>query len=365
MNLEDDADLRDPSRVGRRLGELGLYEHLGGRVRALCTVRELLALSRAARRRGLRRARSLRARALARRTHRRRRADDDGRAHRRLRADRAGSGQRRRVDAHHRTQGRRVVDSRRRKNAHLERRHRASLRRLRERRLRGRKERHQRVLRSRRRSKASSSCASRSRDITRSGASCSRRAAFPTMRSSERSAHGLSLALGTLGIFRTSVGAAAIGMAWRALEETIAHVNRARSVRTRSSPSSSSCKRRSPTWRPSSTPRAFSSRAPRTTSKRSIDADCAPNENGRRVVDGEDASDRERATHHRSRGAAPRRHGRRRSASKVEELYREIRPLRIYEGATDVLKLIIAQSVLKRAARHDERALLAARASGG
>ena len=32
--------------------------------------------------------------------------------------------------------------------------------------------------------------------------------------------------------------------------------------------------------------------------------------------------------------------------SKVEELYREIRPLRIYEGATDVLKLIIAGSVL-------------------
>ncbi|MGH7328021.1 MAG: acyl-CoA dehydrogenase family protein, partial [Polyangiaceae bacterium] len=37
---------------------------------------------------------------------------------------------------------------------------------------------------------------------------------------------GLSLALGTLGIFRTTVGAAALGMAWRALEESIAHVNR-------------------------------------------------------------------------------------------------------------------------------------------
>ncbi|HEX4514830.1 MAG TPA: acyl-CoA dehydrogenase family protein, partial [Polyangiaceae bacterium] len=32
--------------------------------------------------------------------------------------------------------------------------------------------------------------------------------------------------------------------------------------------------------------------------------------------------------------------------SKVEELYREIRPLRIYEGATDVLKLVIASSIL-------------------
>ena len=35
--------------------------------------------------------------------------------------------------------------------------------------------------------------------------------------------------------------------------------------------------------------------------------------------------------------------------SKVEELYREIRPLRIYEGATDVLKLIIAQAIFDRA----------------
>jgi acyl-CoA dehydrogenase len=33
--------------------------------------------------------------------------------------------------------------------------------------------------------------------------------------------------------------------------------------------------------------------------------------------------------------------------SKVEELYREIRPLRIYEGATDVLKLIIAKNLLR------------------
>ena len=34
------------------------------------------------------------------------------------------------------------------------------------------------------------------------------------------------------------------------------------------------------------------------------------------------------------------------TGARVEELYREIRPLRIYEGATDVLKLIVAQSIL-------------------
>ena len=36
------------------------------------------------------------------------------------------------------------------------------------------------------------------------------------------------------------------------------------------------------------------------------------------------------------------------SGSKVEELYREVRPLRIYEGATDVLKLMVGASVVKR-----------------
>ena len=32
---------------------------------------------------------------------------------------------------------------------------------------------------------------------------------------------------------------------------------------------------------------------------------------------------------------------------KVEELYREIRALRIYEGATEVQKIVIAREVLK------------------
>jgi acyl-CoA dehydrogenase len=35
-----------------------------------------------------------------------------------------------------------------------------------------------------------------------------------------------------------------------------------------------------------------------------------------------------------------------RSGAAVERLYREIRALRIYEGASDVQKLIIAKSVL-------------------
>ena len=35
------------------------------------------------------------------------------------------------------------------------------------------------------------------------------------------------------------------------------------------------------------------------------------------------------------------------SGSVVERLYREIRPLRIYEGATEVQQLIIARGIIK------------------
>jgi acyl-CoA dehydrogenase len=37
------------------------------------------------------------------------------------------------------------------------------------------------------------------------------------------------------------------------------------------------------------------------------------------------------------------------SGSEVERLYREIRPLRIYEGTTEIQKLIIAKGLLDRA----------------
>jgi acyl-CoA dehydrogenase len=42
---------------------------------------------------------------------------------------------------------------------------------------------------------------------------------------------------------------------------------------------------------------------------------------------------------------------------KVEELYREIRALRIYEGATEVQKLVIARETLKQ---HSAKSALAA-----
>ena len=53
-------------------------------------------------------------------------------------------------------------------------------------------------------------------------------------------------------------------------------------------------------------------------------------------------------------GRADLRRRRRHQGVKVEELYREIRALRIYEGATEVQKVVIARDLLK--ARRDVRA---------
>jgi acyl-CoA dehydrogenase len=51
---------------------------------------------------------------------------------------------------------------------------------------------------------------------------------------------------------------------------------------------------------------------------------------------------------HRPRGAAVRRSRRARGREIVERLYREIRALRIYEGATEVQKLIIGRRSFRR-----------------
>ncbi len=44
-----------------------------------------------------------------------------------------------------------------------------------------------------------------------------------------------------------------------------------------------------------------------------------------------------------------------RKGVKVEELYREIRALRIYEGATEVQKVVIAREALKSRAQESAR----------
>ena len=158
---------------------------------------------------------------------------------------------------------------------------------------------------------------------------------------------GLSLALGTLGTFRVTVGAAACGMAWRALEETVAHV-----------------KRRVQFGKPLAelqlvqaaiaemTTELVAARLLVANAAAEIEADRTMTEEGRRRLrDRASSMAKMYATESAQRiiDRAVQLHGGMGVAlgSKVEELYREIRPLRIYEGATDVLKLIVAQSVLR------------------
>jgi acyl-CoA dehydrogenase len=160
---------------------------------------------------------------------------------------------------------------------------------------------------------------------------------------------GLSLALGTLGIFRTSVGAAANGMAWRAIEEAVHHVTTREQFGGKLSElqlvqaaisdmavdltaarflvATAAAQNDSPATVSGDAHR-------REAGKRAAMAKMTATENAQRIID--------RAVQlHGGLGVT--------LGSKVEELYREIRPLRIYEGATDVLKLIIAQAIFDRA----------------
>jgi len=157
---------------------------------------------------------------------------------------------------------------------------------------------------------------------------------------------GLSLALGTLGMYRASVGAAANGMAWRALEETIAHVRRREQFGKKlaelqlvqaaiAEMSTELCASRLLVANAAfelEADRTMSEEARRQQQGRVVSmAKMYATESAQRIID--------RAVQlHGGMGVV--------LGTKVEELYREIRPLRIYEGATDVLKLVIASAVL-------------------
>ncbi len=157
---------------------------------------------------------------------------------------------------------------------------------------------------------------------------------------------GLSLALGTLGLYRTTVGAAANGMAWRAIEETVRHVTTREQFGQKLSElqlvqaaiadmATDLCASRLLVGSAASeldTDRTETEEARRNRRGRLASmAKMVATESAQRVID--------RAVQlHGGMGVA--------LGTKVEQLYREIRPLRIYEGATDVLKLIIAKSLL-------------------
>lgn len=157
---------------------------------------------------------------------------------------------------------------------------------------------------------------------------------------------GFALAMRTLDIFRVSVAAAATGMARRALAEAVAHA----SSRTMfgstlgAQPLAQAILGDMATDVDAAallTARAAWERdtgGGRTTAVAAM-AKLGATELGQRVID--------RAVQlHGARGV--------RSGETVERLYRDIRALRIYEGATEVQRLLVGRETLRDAARREE-----------
>jgi acyl-CoA dehydrogenase len=150
---------------------------------------------------------------------------------------------------------------------------------------------------------------------------------------------GFKVAMATLDVFRSTVGAAALGFARRALHETVAHtgsrklfgaplselqLTQAAIADSASEVDASALLVYRAAW-------SKDQGAARVTREAAM-AKMYATEAAQRVID--------RAVQlHGGAGVT--------KGVKVEELYREIRALRIYEGATEVQKIVIAREVLK------------------
>jgi acyl-CoA dehydrogenase len=154
-----------------------------------------------------------------------------------------------------------------------------------------------------------------------------------------QSGDGFKIAMATLDVFRTTVGAAALGFARRALEETV---------------------KRAATRELFGAPLSELQMVQGHIADMALEIDAAAllvyraawsKDNGAVRVTREAAMAKLYATEAAQRviDAAVQIHGGDgvRSGHPVETLYREIRALRIYEGASDVQKIIIARSVLQ------------------
>jgi acyl-CoA dehydrogenase len=153
---------------------------------------------------------------------------------------------------------------------------------------------------------------------------------------------GFRLAMETLDAFRISVGAAANGMAERALSRAVAHVKKRRQFGA-------------PLADQQMVKAYLAEMATELDASRLLVARAAHRRDttGERVT-GLAAMAKMHATEAAQRiiDKAVQLHGGLGviEGSEVERLYREIRPLRIYEGTTEIQKLVIAREVLSRSA---------------
>jgi acyl-CoA dehydrogenase len=141
--------------------------------------------------------------------------------------------------------------------------------------------------------------------------------------------HGLRLALGTLDTFRTSVGAAACGMAKRALDEAIAWVRLVEFQLTQAKLADMVTElsaARHLVYRA-----AYEKDRGESASLEVAMAKMYATEAAQRIIDSA-------VQLHGGMGVM--------LGSPVEELYRDIRPLRIYEGTTEIQQLIIGGSLV-------------------
>ncbi|MEJ7758371.1 MAG: acyl-CoA dehydrogenase family protein [Gemmatimonadaceae bacterium] len=162
---------------------------------------------------------------------------------------------------------------------------------------------------------------------------------IPAARVVGQPANGLKVALGTLDVFRSTVGAAALGFARRALDETMAHcstrkvaggvlqelqLTQARIANMSTAIDASALLVYRAAW-------TRDKGAPRTTREASM-AKMYATEAAQRVID-------DAVQLLGGRGVV--------AGHPVERLYREIRALRIYEGTTEIQQLVIAGQVIK------------------
>ena len=154
---------------------------------------------------------------------------------------------------------------------------------------------------------------------------------------------GFKLGMQTLDSLRTTVGAAACGMAQRALDEALGHVSTREQFGAPLSELQLVQARLANMAVELTASRLLVYRAAhaKDSGKARVSEECAmaklfATEAAQRIVDSA-------VQLHGGRGVL--------AQSTVDQLYRAVRPLRIYEGATDVQYLVIARSLLKRGGR--------------
>jgi acyl-CoA dehydrogenase len=150
---------------------------------------------------------------------------------------------------------------------------------------------------------------------------------------------GLEIVLSTLGLFRVSVGAAAVGLAWRALQEAVRHTRVRRQFGRPLAQLGPVASLLADSWTEIEMTRLLVYRAAEIAASQDPNsltygsmAKLAATEMASRVTD--------RCIQVMGRFGLV--HG-----SVVERLYRQARPMRVYEGASEVLRLGISATLVK------------------